>query len=152
LAEASILMPGEVAGRAGRLPVHLIDDLLQIAADERRQKLGEAAVEPDRIQHGLVVGWPLDHRHRGPSVLGRRYPVEEIAMPEAAAMGDTLCMQRVDRGADRADLIGAEHAAHDREPFASIMSDIIVRRLLAPRGRLVESHVRPSPTQEIVEA
>src|SRR5260221_8362057 len=58
---AAVLVPGEVAERAGRLPVDLVDDLLEVAADQRLEQLGEAGVEPDAIEYRLVVGRPLHH-------------------------------------------------------------------------------------------
>ncbi|MNC97815.1 hypothetical protein D3C83_156000 [compost metagenome] len=37
LAEARILMPGEVAGGPRRLPVDLVDDLPDVVPDQRRE-------------------------------------------------------------------------------------------------------------------
>src|SRR3546814_11873136 len=62
-AETAILVPGEIGLAALRFPMHLVDDLLQIAADQRLKHIGDPPVEPHRIQHQLVIGWPLHQPH-----------------------------------------------------------------------------------------
>ena len=112
LAKARILMPGEIAHRARRLPVDLVDDLLDVAADQRLQQSREARIEPDRVEHGPVVGRPLHHLHPR-AALALRDLVEEIAVAEAAAVRDAFGMDGVDVGADRLDLAGREEAPDD---------------------------------------
>ena len=44
----------EIAEPAGRLPVQLVDDLLDVAADQRGEQRREARVAPHAIKHRLV--------------------------------------------------------------------------------------------------
>src|SRR3546814_12029117 len=63
-AETAILVPGEIGLAALRFPMHLVNDLLQIAADPRLKHIGDPPVEPHRIQHQLVIGWPRSEERR----------------------------------------------------------------------------------------
>ena len=47
---SAVLVPGEIAEGAGSLPVNLVDDLLDVAANQRLEQLGKARIEPDLIQ------------------------------------------------------------------------------------------------------
>ena len=85
LAEARILVPGEIAGRARRLPVDLVDDLLDVAPDQRLEQSREARIEPHRVERRPVIGRPLHHLHQR-AALALRDLVEEIAVAEAAAV------------------------------------------------------------------
>ena len=62
-AEARILVPREIAAAVRQLPVELVDDLLEVAADQRLQDRGKARVGARLVEHVLVIGRPLRHRH-----------------------------------------------------------------------------------------
>ena len=115
--EARILVPGEVAYGPRRLPVDLVDDLLDVAPDQRLEQGGEAGIEAHRVERGAVVGGPLHHLHQRSAGPLRDF-VEEIAVAEAAAVRDPLGMDGVDLRADRGDLPGAEETADDRVAVA----------------------------------
>src|ERR671918_618756 len=57
----AVLVPGEVAERSRDLPVDLVDDLLEIASDQRLEQPADPSVEPDAVEDCLVVGRPLHH-------------------------------------------------------------------------------------------
>ena len=52
-AEAAVLVPGEVAERSRRLPVHLVDDLLEVATDQRLEQIRE----PPSSRTRSSTGW-----------------------------------------------------------------------------------------------
>jgi hypothetical protein len=141
-AEARILMPGEVPPAAGRLPVELVDDLLQVAPEQRLQHARQAAVEPDGIEHRLVPGHPLDHPHLRRPVILRRDIVEQIAVAEAAAMGDALFMDLIDGRADRRNFGRREQVTDDGVTVAGIIGDIS-GRLIRHGGRATASPSAP---------
>ncbi|KAI1692905.1 diguanylate cyclase, GGDEF domain-containing protein [Ditylenchus destructor] len=130
LAEARILMPGEVAERAWRLPVQLVDDLLEIGADQRREDGVVARIEPDGVERGIVIGGPLDHADERRAVGIGGDIVEEVAVPEAAAVRHPLFVDLIDRGADRRDFSGREHATDDGIALVQIRGDMIHSTLL----------------------
>ena len=111
-AEARILVPGEVTRGARRLPVDLVDDLLDVPPDQRLQQGREARIEPHRVEGGAVIGRPLHHLDPRPG-LALCDLVEEVAVPEAAAVRHALGVDGVDLGADRRHLSGREEGADD---------------------------------------
>ncbi len=129
-------MPREIAERSGRLPVHLIDDLLEITADQRLEQVNEARVQPDTVQHRLMIGRPLDHPHqRLASVPLARDVVEEIAVAEAPSVRRAFGVDLVQRSSDFLDFAAAEKAANDSITVAPIMREIGIDpgRILAPQ-------------------
>ena len=83
----------------------LVDDLLEVAPDQRLEQSREARIEAHRVERWPVVGRPLHHLHqRAAPTLGDL--VEEIAVTEAAAVRHALGMDAVDVGADRGDFLG----------------------------------------------
>jgi hypothetical protein len=98
--------------------VDLVDDLLDVAPDQRLEQSREARIEAHRIEHGPVIGRPLHHLHQRAALILRDL-VEEIAVTEAAAVRHALGMDAVDIGADRGGFPGREEAADDRIAVAA---------------------------------
>ncbi len=114
-AEARILVPGEIAHRPRRLPVKLVDDLFQVAADQRFEDSKPAWVAAHIVHHA-------DQRR---SVGVRRDVVEKVAVAEAAAVRDPLGMHCVHRRTDRLDLCRRKHALHDGIAVFAIGGDVV---------------------------
>ena len=144
-------MPGEIAERARRLPVALIDDLLEVAADQRIEQLREARVETYRVEHRLMIRRPLDHPHqRLAAVMLTRDIVEQVAVAETAAVRRALRIELVDGGAELAQLAWREQAAHHRIALAPVMRDISMDADRFISSQRLRSHdLSPRPTRRI---
>ena len=125
-------MPGEVADRARRLPVDLVDDLLEVAPDQRLEQRREARIEPHRVEHRLVIGRPLHHPHQRRAVRAVGDLVEQIAVPEAAAVRDAFDVELVGRLPEKAGLRRGKEAADDDITLRPEQPDIIVRDAIQP--------------------
>ena len=73
----------------------LVDDLLEVAPDERLEKLGDARVEPHPIEHRLVIGRPLHHPDERRAIGAGGDVVEEIAVPEAPPVAHAFGIELV---------------------------------------------------------
>src|SRR6476469_1652215 len=104
--------------------MNLVDDLLEVAPDQWLEQLGKTPVEPDAIEHRLVVGRPLDQPHTRLAVRPTRDIVEEVAVAEAVLVSDTLGVKLIRRGRDFGDLALVEEAANYRVPVAPIMREV----------------------------
>ena len=101
----------------------LVDNLLEVAADQRLEQVDEPRVEADGVEHRLVIRRPLHHPDDAFAPRPRDI-VEEVAVAEASAVRDALGVKLVGRGRDLADLIGTEKAANDGITVAPIMREI----------------------------
>ena len=125
-AEAAVLVPGEVAHRPRRLPVDLVDDLLEVGPDQGTKQLRDPPVEPDRVQFVLVVGRPLHHPYRLAAAVVGGDVVEQIAVPEAAAVAQPLDVGWSVAAENR--VSSAERSRERRNP-GSEQPDIIVNAI-----------------------
>lgn len=105
--KSRILVECEVTLAAGAFPVNLVDDLFDIAAQHGDKAFGEAAVRPRRVEHAVVVRWPLHHADLASVDL-----VKKIAVTKAGGVGGSLGMHSVDCGADCGDLDRRKQAAN----------------------------------------
>src|SRR6476646_5744084 len=121
-------MPSEVAERAGRLPVDLVDDLLEVVSDQRFEQFGEPRVEADAIECRLMVGRPLNQPHQGLIPDIPRNIVVEISVPKAAPMRDAFSVDLFQASGDLADLFRTEKAADDGISVPPILRQVRTNR------------------------
>ena len=75
-----------------------------------------------------MIGGPLRHSHdRRLAVGGGRDVVEQVAVAEAAAVGDALRVELVEGGGDLGDFFGREQPADDRIAVAAVVGSGGVR-------------------------
>src|SRR5438270_6086841 len=128
----------------------LVDDLLEVVPDQRFEQLGEAGVEPNSVKHRLMIGWPLHHPHQ--RLAAARFPgdiVEEVAMAEAAPVGDAFGVELVQSCRNLAKFVCIEEAADYRISIAPILRQIrnCAVRLISPQ-RLRSHDISPHPQWE----
>ena len=128
-AEADVLVPAELGGGARRLPVHLVDDLLQGGADQRRHDLQHAAIEPDAVERRIHIGRPL--HQADDAAMGRVLgdAIEQVAVAIALRVLAPLGMEPVEGAGHLRDLGRRERAAHDGIAVAPVL-----RHVLASQG------------------
>ena len=91
----------------------LVDDLLEIASEDRFEKARDPPIEPDTVENSLV-GRPLHHPHQRVAFPAGHDIVEQIAVPEAAPMLHALGMDLVRGRGDFVDLAALEQTTDDR--------------------------------------
>jgi hypothetical protein len=122
--------------------VDLVDDLLEVAADQRLEQPGETRVTPHRVKYWLVIRGPLNHPYqRLAASLRPRDIVEEIAVAKAAPVRDPFGIKLVQRGGEFGHLVWIEKAANDRIPVAPILRELGVNLFtLVDRPPLRNAH------------
>ena len=124
-AEADVLMEAEVGGGARRLPVHLVDDLLEIDADQRPDDCQHARIAAHLVEHGIEIRRPL---HVADDVPDRRIggdPPEDVAVAEASRMGESLGPDAIERIGHHRHLVRPEDAADDGIAALPIGADVL---------------------------
>ncbi len=125
-AEPDVLVEAEaVLGRARRLPVHLVDDLLHVAADQRPDDLEDPGVGPVAVEHRVGVGRPLHHAQRLAEIGVLGQAEQQVAVAEAAPQAEARGADRVEGGGDLGYLGRAEDPADDGEAVAPVVLQVV---------------------------
>jgi hypothetical protein len=129
--------------------VDLVDDLLEVASDERLKNLDNARVEPHPIEQRLVIGRPLHHADQRPSIGAGGHVVEEVAVPETPPVAHSFGVELIGRFGDFRDLVGAEETPDYRVTVAPVLREILLSGCRRDRPqRLRATHDSPPHTRE----
>src|SRR5262249_23898230 len=125
-AEADVLMVAEFSHScARRLPVQLIDDLLQIGADMGRKDFHGSWIDTTAVERDIEIGGPLDQADHAtqPCVIGNAE--EHILMAVAPRMLQGFGIDPVESGGELRHLFPAEKILDDGVAVFPVMRDVV---------------------------
>src|SRR6185437_8878420 len=92
-------------------PMQLVDDLLDVAADERLEDREIARVAAHALQRGIDISRPLHEPHDAAELRVRAEPVEQIPVAEALGMRHAGRPMAIEPRRDLGDLGSGKDAA-----------------------------------------
>jgi hypothetical protein len=125
-AKADVLVVAPLdRARTRRLPVHLVDDLLEILAQERRHDRQHAGIGAVAPEHRIDVGRPLHHAHDPAEIGVVAQPEQHVLVAKAGTVAQRPVVQPIEGLGQLRDLVPVEHAPDDRVAVLVVVREMI---------------------------
>jgi hypothetical protein len=110
---------------ARSLPVHLIDDLLEIGAEQGRQDRQHARIVAIAGEDRVDVGGPLHHAHDPTEIRIVAQAEQHVLVAKAGTVAEALGVQPIKSHRKLPDLLPIEHALNDRVTVLAVVLEMV---------------------------
>ena len=105
--------------------MELIDDLLEIGADDWGQQGEEALIESEAIERVVEIGRPLDETYGAADARVLREAEKHVLMAIARAVTETLGIDAIERSREFKYVVAPKHAADDGVSLFPVLLKVI---------------------------